>query len=171
MTSSVTSSYSADDLKEQSQDSAGSLHPDARGSDVVEELFSRKLLFISRCYPKIAIAKRCRLHKLIRQRFAIAIKIQQEEFALIISADEATVDPVATQRHPVARKFRRSFWTTRRKQQQHPVESLFESAVANQPVTQPVASFAYSVDLVPRRKELKKKQSAAVVGINQQRSS
>ncbi|KZV43280.1 hypothetical protein F511_22217 [Dorcoceras hygrometricum] len=46
-------------------------------------------------------------------------------------------------------------------------KSLFESAVANQPV----ASFAYSVDLVPRRKELKKEQSAAVVGINQQRSS
>ncbi|KZV58557.1 hypothetical protein F511_23687 [Dorcoceras hygrometricum] len=66
MTSSVTSSYSADDLREQSQKSAGSLHPDARGSDVVEEISSRKLLFISRCYLKIAIAKRCRLHKLIR---------------------------------------------------------------------------------------------------------
>ncbi|KZV45491.1 pentatricopeptide repeat-containing protein chloroplastic [Dorcoceras hygrometricum] len=37
MTSSVTSSYSADGLREQSQESAGSLHPDARGSDVVEE--------------------------------------------------------------------------------------------------------------------------------------
>ncbi|KZV26238.1 hypothetical protein F511_42917 [Dorcoceras hygrometricum] len=32
--------------------------------------------------------------------------------------------------HPVARRFRRSFWTTRRKEQQHPVGSLFESAVA-----------------------------------------
>ncbi|KZV49537.1 hypothetical protein F511_28340 [Dorcoceras hygrometricum] len=31
----------------------------------------------------IAIAKRCRLHKLIRQRFALALKIQQEDFALI----------------------------------------------------------------------------------------
>ncbi|KZV58055.1 hypothetical protein F511_37474 [Dorcoceras hygrometricum] len=40
-------------------------------------------------------------------------------------------------------------WTTRRKQQQHPVVSLYESAVA----TPPVASFAYSVDLVPRRKK------------------
>ncbi|KZV48505.1 F-box protein [Dorcoceras hygrometricum] len=37
MTSWVTSSYSADVLREQSQKSAGSLHPDARGSDVVEE--------------------------------------------------------------------------------------------------------------------------------------
>ncbi|KZV28644.1 hypothetical protein F511_34086 [Dorcoceras hygrometricum] len=54
-----------------------------------------------------------------------------------------------------------------RKQQQHPVESLYESAVA----TQPVASFAYSVDLVPRRKELKKEQSAAFVMLKQQRSS
>ncbi|KZV51199.1 hypothetical protein F511_08701 [Dorcoceras hygrometricum] len=55
MTSSVTSSYSADGLTDQSQESA-------------------------------AIAKRCRLHKLIRQRFALALKIQQEDFALIISA-------------------------------------------------------------------------------------
>ncbi|KZV29806.1 hypothetical protein F511_22580 [Dorcoceras hygrometricum] len=86
MTSLVTSSHSADDLKEQSQESTGSLHPDARGSDVVKEIFSRKLLFTSRCYLEIAIAKRCRLHKLIRQRFAIALKIQQEDFALIISA-------------------------------------------------------------------------------------
>ncbi|KZV15587.1 hypothetical protein F511_43058 [Dorcoceras hygrometricum] len=45
-------------------------------------------------------------------------------------AVEATVHPVATQKHPVARRFRRSFWTTRRKQQQHPVERLFESAIA-----------------------------------------
>ncbi|KZV52061.1 hypothetical protein F511_19405 [Dorcoceras hygrometricum] len=35
MTSSVTSSYSADGLRDQLQESAGSLHPDARGSDVV----------------------------------------------------------------------------------------------------------------------------------------
>ncbi|KZV41788.1 hypothetical protein F511_24312 [Dorcoceras hygrometricum] len=47
-------------------------------SDVVQEvLSSRKLLFTSRCYLEIAIAKRCRLHKLIRQRFALALKIQQ----------------------------------------------------------------------------------------------
>ncbi|KZV30993.1 CAX-interacting protein 4-like [Dorcoceras hygrometricum] len=41
MTSSVTSSYSADGLSEQSQESAGSLHPDARRSDVVEEIQSQ----------------------------------------------------------------------------------------------------------------------------------
>ncbi|KZV26893.1 hypothetical protein F511_17748 [Dorcoceras hygrometricum] len=70
--------------------------------------FSRELLYISRCYLKRAIAKRCRLHKLIRQRFALALKIQQEDFALIISADEAPVDSVATQRYPDARRFRRS---------------------------------------------------------------
>ncbi|KZV55013.1 hypothetical protein F511_30440 [Dorcoceras hygrometricum] len=56
--------------------------PDARGSDVVEEIFSRELLFISRCYLEIAIAKRCRLHKLIRQRFALALKFQQMLFAM-----------------------------------------------------------------------------------------
>ncbi|KZV52878.1 hypothetical protein F511_15027 [Dorcoceras hygrometricum] len=37
---------------------------------------------ISRCYLEIAIAKRCRLHKLIRQRFALALKIQQMLFAM-----------------------------------------------------------------------------------------
>ncbi|KZV55075.1 hypothetical protein F511_31671 [Dorcoceras hygrometricum] len=51
-------------------------------SDVVEEKSSRKLLFTSRCYLEIAIAKRCRLHKLIRQRFALALKIQQMLFAM-----------------------------------------------------------------------------------------
>ncbi|KZV51874.1 conserved oligomeric Golgi complex subunit 3-like [Dorcoceras hygrometricum] len=61
---------------------------DARGSDVVEDPVA-SYSAISRCYLKIA--KRCRLHKLIRQRFAIALKIQQEDFALFISADEATV--------------------------------------------------------------------------------
>ncbi|KZV19879.1 hypothetical protein F511_31982 [Dorcoceras hygrometricum] len=61
MTSSVTSSYSADGLKERSQESAGSL-------------------FIQ------------------TQRFALALKIQQEDFALITSRkiqSRATVDPVA----------------------------------------------------------------------------
>ncbi|KZV23584.1 flavonol synthase [Dorcoceras hygrometricum] len=46
MTSSVTSSYSADGLREQSQESAGSLHLDARGSDVVEELIQSQATLI-----------------------------------------------------------------------------------------------------------------------------
>ncbi|KZV27723.1 hypothetical protein F511_03961 [Dorcoceras hygrometricum] len=79
---------------------------------------------------------------------------------VVILADEATVS--SRNAKISSRKM-----NSRRKQQQHPVESLFVSAVA----TQPVASLAYSVDLVPRRKELKKKQSAAVVVLNQQRSS
>ncbi|KZV45145.1 hypothetical protein F511_25307 [Dorcoceras hygrometricum] len=56
-------------------------------------------MLISRCYLEIAIAKRCRLHKLIRQRFALALKIQQEDFALITSRkiqSRATVDPDAS---------------------------------------------------------------------------
>ncbi|KZV15688.1 U-box domain-containing protein 50 [Dorcoceras hygrometricum] len=89
-----------------------------------------------------------------------ADEAKRERLCVVISADEATV----TSRNA---KITSRKMNSRRKQQQHPVESLFESAVANQPV----ASFAYSVDLVPRRKELKKEQSAAVVGINQQRSS
>ncbi|KZV17502.1 hypothetical protein F511_41297 [Dorcoceras hygrometricum] len=77
MTSLVTS-YSADGLREQSQESAGSLYIQTQErSDVVE------------CYLEIAIAKRCRLHKLIRQRFALALKIQQMLFAMkIISSRE-----------------------------------------------------------------------------------
>ncbi|KZV55389.1 hypothetical protein F511_03870 [Dorcoceras hygrometricum] len=100
MTSSVMSSHSADDLREQSQESAGSLYIQSQErSNVVEEISSRKLLFTSRCYLEIAIAKRCRLHKLIRQRFALALKIQQEDFALITSRkiqSRATVDPDAS---------------------------------------------------------------------------
>ncbi|KZV51458.1 ABC transporter C family member 10-like [Dorcoceras hygrometricum] len=49
MTSSMTSSYSADDLREQSQESAGSLYIQTQErSDVVEEEISLKLLFTSR---------------------------------------------------------------------------------------------------------------------------
>ncbi|KZT75789.1 hypothetical protein F511_47186 [Dorcoceras hygrometricum] len=56
--------------------------PDARGSDVVLEAYPvARYSAISRCY--LEIAKRCRLHKLIRQRFAHALKIQQEDFALL----------------------------------------------------------------------------------------
>ncbi|KZV20753.1 ABC transporter G family member 28-like [Dorcoceras hygrometricum] len=56
---------------------------DVISSDIT---ISRKLMFTSRCYLELAIAKRCRLHKLIRQRFALAIKIQQMLFALITSS-------------------------------------------------------------------------------------
>ncbi|KZV40563.1 Calponin-like actin-binding domain containing protein [Dorcoceras hygrometricum] len=64
-----------------SQESAGSLHSRRkrkrrRRGDPVASYSA-----ISKCYLKIA--KRCRLHKLIRQRFALAIKIQQEDFALL----------------------------------------------------------------------------------------
>ncbi|KZV54790.1 hypothetical protein F511_04412 [Dorcoceras hygrometricum] len=100
MTSSVTSSYSADGLREQSQEST-------------------------------AIAKRCRLHKLIRQRFALALKD---------SADALCVDIQQSQDTSWKHMFKTS-WTTRRKQQQHPVESLYEPAVA----MNTVASFAYPV--------------------------
>ncbi|KZV40524.1 hypothetical protein F511_22363 [Dorcoceras hygrometricum] len=58
----------------QSQDSAGNLlsrrkRKRRRRGDPVASYSA-----ISRCYLKMA--KRCRLHKLIRQRFALAIKIQ-----------------------------------------------------------------------------------------------
>ncbi|KZV21012.1 hypothetical protein F511_17492 [Dorcoceras hygrometricum] len=59
------------------QESAGSLHPDARGSDVVEE------------YP---VASYC--------SSADAIWNSAGRICVAISAVEATVDPVATQRFP-----------------------------------------------------------------------
>ncbi|KZV52509.1 hypothetical protein F511_28355 [Dorcoceras hygrometricum] len=93
MTSSVTSSYSADDLREQSQESADSAD-------------------------------------------ALCVEIQQSQDT--------------TWKH----MFNTS-WTTRRKQQQHPVVSSIEPAVA----IYPVASFSvivYPVDLVPRRKIAKR---------------
>ncbi|KZV15551.1 putative inactive poly [Dorcoceras hygrometricum] len=115
MTSSVTSSCSADGLSEQSQESAGSLHSDARGSEVVEAISSRKLQCNQQMLFGEAIAKRCRLHKLIRQRFALALKIQQEDFALIFQ--QSKLQWIQSQRkdfqtqcfeHPDARRFRRS---------------------------------------------------------------
>ncbi|KZV46166.1 hypothetical protein F511_21779 [Dorcoceras hygrometricum] len=73
----------------QSQESAGSLlssrkRKRRRRGDPVASYSA-----ISRCYLKIA--KRCRLHKLIRQRFAIAINNSAGRLCVVISADEATV--------------------------------------------------------------------------------
>ncbi|KZV13537.1 hypothetical protein F511_45300 [Dorcoceras hygrometricum] len=65
----------------QSQDSAGSLHSRRKRKRRRREDPVASYSAISRCYLKMA--KRCRLHKLIRQRFALAIKIQQEDFALL----------------------------------------------------------------------------------------
>ncbi|KZV24003.1 hypothetical protein F511_44013 [Dorcoceras hygrometricum] len=151
MTSSVTSSQSADGLREQSQESAGSLYIQTQErSDVVEEISSRKLLFISRFYLEIAIAKRCRLHKLIRQRFALALKIQQILFALITSrkilAGRICLIPAE---QPVARSSRELQWI-QTQAIAHPVESFNEPAVA----MNPVASFAIQSTWYPdARKE------------------
>ncbi|KZV55945.1 hypothetical protein F511_10263 [Dorcoceras hygrometricum] len=75
----------------QSQESAGSLHSRRKRKRRRREDPVASYSAISRCYLELAIAKRCRLHKLIRQPFALAIKIQQEALALFISADGATV--------------------------------------------------------------------------------
>ncbi|KZV34155.1 DNA-directed RNA polymerase 3, chloroplastic [Dorcoceras hygrometricum] len=75
-TSKVKSAGSYQQVKRSARDEATSY----------KEVSSRKLLFTGRCYLEIAIAKRCRLHKLIRQCFALTLKIQQEDFALISSS-------------------------------------------------------------------------------------
>ncbi|KZT76079.1 hypothetical protein F511_46896 [Dorcoceras hygrometricum] len=66
---------------------AGALSVDVISSDIT---ISRKIYqqraSTSRGNLELAIAKRCRLHKLIRQRFAFALKIQQMLFALISSS-------------------------------------------------------------------------------------
>ncbi|KZV39376.1 hypothetical protein F511_43127 [Dorcoceras hygrometricum] len=83
----------------QSQDSAGSLL--SRGSDVVEEEIQQRATVHQQMLLKIAIAKRCRLHKLIRQRFALCVVNSAGRLCVVISADEATVIQVATQRYSV----------------------------------------------------------------------
>ncbi|KZV15856.1 biotin carboxyl carrier protein of acetyl-CoA carboxylase 1, chloroplastic-like [Dorcoceras hygrometricum] len=103
MTSSVTSSYSADGLREQSQESAGSLYIQTQErSDVVEEQIQSQATVHQQMIFGDSNSKTMSLHKLIRQRFALTLKIQQEDFALIIQQSQATVDPVATQRFPDA---------------------------------------------------------------------
>ncbi|KZV50761.1 hypothetical protein F511_25623 [Dorcoceras hygrometricum] len=94
MTSSVTSSYSADDLIEQSQESAGSLYIQTQErSDVVEEAIQSQAT------------------------------IQQMLFALINQSQDTSWKHMFN-----------TSWTTRRKQQQHPVVNYNESTVATHPV-------------------------------------
>ncbi|KZV13803.1 hypothetical protein F511_45026 [Dorcoceras hygrometricum] len=73
MTSAVTSSfsrsYSVQQMKIQQMKRDVKEKRRRRGGNSAEEL-----LYISKCYLEIAIAKRCHLHKLIRQRFALALK-------------------------------------------------------------------------------------------------
>ncbi|KZV30734.1 hypothetical protein F511_39514 [Dorcoceras hygrometricum] len=92
MTSALMSSQSADGFQQmmlsakekrrriENQQMKRSAREEAT-SDVVEDPVA-SYSAISRCYLKIA--KRCRLHKLIRQRFALAINIQQEDVAMEI---------------------------------------------------------------------------------------
>ncbi|KZV21161.1 putative dimethyladenosine transferase [Dorcoceras hygrometricum] len=119
--------------------------PVARGSDVVEEIQSQATVHSADAIWRLAIAKRCRLHKLIRQRFAIAIKIQQEDFALLFQ--QTKLQCIQSQRKDIQSQ-----------------EDSGEAFVG--PDASTVSSRKKS-----RRKELKKEQSAAVVVLNQQRSS
>ncbi|KZV24063.1 DEHYDRATION-INDUCED 19 isoform 1 [Dorcoceras hygrometricum] len=80
MMSSVTSSYSADGL-------------------------SLAVARISRCYLEIAIAKRCLLHKLIRQHFALALKDSAGRLCVDNQSQDTVASfayPVASSTHPVA---------------------------------------------------------------------
>ncbi|KZV14205.1 putative dimethyladenosine transferase [Dorcoceras hygrometricum] len=81
----------------------------------------------SRGYLELAIAKRCRLHKLIRQRFALALKIQQEDFALITSRKIQSRLGIQAQEEKKQAKHRRS--TSRKIQSQDFSRSAREAAV------------------------------------------
>ncbi|KZV41632.1 hypothetical protein F511_23129 [Dorcoceras hygrometricum] len=126
----------------------------ARGSDVVEDPVA-SYSAISRCYLKIA--KRCRLHKLIRQRFALAIKNQQEDFALLFQ-QRSYSDPVATQRYSVE-----DFQTL------YLMNQLQATAQSSRKLI--CISCCYASSRCEIQLQEEKKQSAAVVVSNQQRSS
>ncbi|KZV38912.1 hypothetical protein F511_30476 [Dorcoceras hygrometricum] len=78
MTSSVMSSYSADGLREQSQESAGSLYIQTQErSDVVEEEIQSQATVHQQMIFGVSVAKQCRSNKLIRQRFAFALRFSR----------------------------------------------------------------------------------------------
>ncbi|KZV56729.1 hypothetical protein F511_39420 [Dorcoceras hygrometricum] len=126
MTSSVTSSYSADGLREQSQESA-------------------------------AIAKRCRLHKLIRQRFALALKIQQEDFALSTSRKHLNLpagQPDASNSSIQSRKNRRSS-----KAQQLKNESAAKQLTTYEEFTKAGCQLLSSIKMAKTTRSLQKKRT------------
>ncbi|KZV32643.1 hypothetical protein F511_14767 [Dorcoceras hygrometricum] len=108
MMSLVTTSCSADEER-----SAGAKGPDkAAGALSIDDVISSDITISRKIYQqrastsswylKLAIAKRCRLHKLIRQRFDFALKIQQmvcddkTSSRKMMYQSRATVDPVAS---------------------------------------------------------------------------
>ncbi|KZV51987.1 phosphatidylinositol 4-phosphate 5-kinase 9-like [Dorcoceras hygrometricum] len=130
--------------------------------------FERAVARISRCYLEIAIAKRCRLHKLIRQRFALALKIQQEDFALIFQ--QSKLQWIQSQRKDIQSQEDKSIIV-----EEDSGESFDEPDTSNSSIQ----SRAYMNQLLlshpvvgnSRRKESKKAQSYPVVVMDQQRSS
>ncbi|KZV40564.1 hypothetical protein F511_35406 [Dorcoceras hygrometricum] len=133
-------------LREQSQESAGSLFIQTQErSDVVEEAIQSQATVHQQMLFGDSDSK--------TMSFTLVDTTAFCDSAEALCVDNQSQDPVA------------SYSGSRRKQQQHPVESLYESAVA----TQPVASFAYSVDLIPRRK--KRRSSEAVHSVARYRTS
>ncbi|KZV39357.1 hypothetical protein F511_12037 [Dorcoceras hygrometricum] len=87
-------------MRRRAGDSADGLVVDDVIGDVIifSRWFASAVARISRCYLEIAIAKRCRLHKLIRQRFALALKIQQMLFAMKTSSRKKPAGSYSTSR-------------------------------------------------------------------------
>ncbi|KZV21297.1 DNAJ heat shock N-terminal domain-containing protein isoform 1 [Dorcoceras hygrometricum] len=172
---------------------AGALSVDVISSDIT---ISRKIYqqraSTSRGNLELAIAKRCRLHKLIRQRFAFALKIQQMLFALISSSRKIPAGSYivgkSSRKHlkptngqpaasislppagqPDARKEELAKRYIQTQATAHPVVSYNEPAVAMNPVARLIQSKA-TVLCISSRQRIQQKRKA-VVDMNQQRSS
>ncbi|KZV20701.1 hypothetical protein F511_09678 [Dorcoceras hygrometricum] len=86
-----------------------------KDKDSADEIISRKIYqqraSTSSWYLELAIAKRCRLHKLIRQRFAFVLWIQQMLFAMRKTSSrkdpDATIISAAAQRRVKSGQLRR----------------------------------------------------------------
>ncbi|KZV34141.1 hypothetical protein F511_19231 [Dorcoceras hygrometricum] len=152
MTSALMSSQSAvgyQQMKRGERDEATSCWRISRWIRV-DDVIGNVIIF-SRWFERVVA-------RISRTAFFLALKIQQEDFALITSRKNQSQD--TSWKH----MFNTS-WTTRRKQQQHPVESLLESAVAIYPVasysgsSRELQCFCYPFDMEIQTQE--KKNSSA----------
>ncbi|KZV32686.1 hypothetical protein F511_26699 [Dorcoceras hygrometricum] len=110
---------SCDDISLDKSSFSRKLSADEEKSERAEAT-SRELQRNQQMLLELAIAKRCRLHKLIRQRFAVALKIQQEDFALMFNQQAQRNQQVATAL-PVVVKSSRLKRRSRRSEEMQPV--------------------------------------------------
>ncbi|KZV54146.1 hypothetical protein F511_09981 [Dorcoceras hygrometricum] len=141
MTSLVTSSYSADGLREQSQDSTGSLYIQTQErSDVVEEEIQSQATVHQQMLFGDSDSKTMSFILVDTTAFCSCAKD---------SAGRFCVEDPAVARYQLDNQTQAIA---------HPVESFFESAVAIYPVAS-FSAIAFPVDLIPRRKKRRSRRS------------